>query len=72
MAPNVDLEAEAADLDGYFSDAPLDPKPNYPPLDKSFDRCVVITNLPKVPESKYEKLSKVVLKLVSRKGTLAQ
>ena len=72
MAPNVDLEAEAADLDGYFSDAPLDPKPNYPPLDKSFDRCVVITNLPKVPESKYEKLSKVVLKLVSRIGTLAQ
>jgi len=73
MAPNAtadDLEAEAASLDGYFSDAPLDPKPNYPPLDNKFDRCVVITNLPKVPEAKYEKLSKVVLKLVSRIGTL--
>lgn len=74
MAPNTtadDLAAEAEDLDGYFSDAPLEPKPNYPPLDNTFDRCIVITNLPKVPESKYEKLSKVVLKLVSRIGPLA-
>jgi translation initiation factor 3 subunit B len=77
MAPNNDISAaddladEAASLDGYFSDAPLDPQPKYPPLDNSFDRCVVITNLPKVPEAKYEKLSKVVLKLVSRIGTLA-
>ena len=40
MAPNAtadDLEAEAASLDGYFSDAPLDPKPNYPPLDNKSD-----------------------------------
>ena len=74
MSPNTpadDLEAEAASLDGYFSDAPLEPIPNYPPLDNKFDRCVVITNLPMVPEAKYEKLSKVILKLVSRIGTLA-
>ncbi|KAL7457271.1 hypothetical protein ACHAWC_009437 [Mediolabrus comicus] len=67
----ADLADEAASLDGYFSDAPLEPQPKYPPLNESFDRCVVVTNLPKVPEAKYEKLSKVVLKLVSRIGNLA-
>jgi translation initiation factor 3 subunit B len=67
----ADLADEAASLDGYFSDAPLEPEPKYPPLNESFDRCVIITNLPKVPEAKYEKLSKVVLKLVSRIGPLA-
>ncbi|KAL7465776.1 hypothetical protein ACHAXS_006097 [Conticribra weissflogii] len=65
------LEEEAAQLDGYFSDAPLDPRPKYPPLDTSFGRCVVISNLPKVPESKLDKLRKVVLKLVTRIGPLA-
>lgn len=74
MAPNntaEDLEAESANLDGYFSDTPLDPQPKYPPLDSKFDRCIVITNLPKVPEAKYDKLSKVILKLVTRIGALA-
>ena len=65
------LAEEAAELDGYFSDAPLDPEPNYPPLHTSFDSAVVITNLPKVPEAKVEKLTKVVMKLVSRIGALA-
>eukprot|EP00542_Grammatophora_oceanica_P022743 CAMPEP_0194027394 /NCGR_PEP_ID=MMETSP0009_2-20130614/1548_1 /TAXON_ID=210454 /ORGANISM="Grammatophora oceanica, Strain CCMP 410" /LENGTH=704 /DNA_ID=CAMNT_0038666445 /DNA_START=41 /DNA_END=2155 /DNA_ORIENTATION=+ len=66
-----ELEAEAAELDGYFSDADLDPQPNYPPLDESFERAVVITNLPKVPESKLEKLTKVIMKLLNRIGKLA-
>lgn len=65
------LAAEAAELDGYFSDAPLDPKPNYPPLRKTFETCIIITNLPKVPQAKLEKLTKVVMKLVSRIGNLA-
>jgi translation initiation factor 3 subunit B len=64
------LADEAEELDGYFSDAPLDPKPKYPPLDTSFDNCVIITNLPQVPESKLEKLTKVVLKLVTKIGTV--
>mmetsp|Transcript_16126 Transcript_16126/g.24361 ORF Transcript_16126/g.24361 Transcript_16126/m.24361 type:complete len:718 (+) Transcript_16126:129-2282(+) len=78
MAPNEeqvekvdDLEAEAAELDGYFSDTPLEPCPNYPPLRDTFENAVIILNLPKVPEAKYEKLGKVVMKLVSRIGTLA-
>ena len=61
-----DLAAEAAELDGYFSDSPLDPEPNYPPLKESFDNAIIITNLPRVPEAKVEKLTKVVMKLVSR------
>lgn len=65
------LAEEAAELDGYFSDAPLDPEPNYPPLHEAFDTAVVITNLPKVPEAKVDKLTKVVMKLVSRIGALA-
>ena len=73
MAPNSadDLADEAASLDGYFSDAPLEPHPKYPPIDNSLDRCVVITGLPKVPEAKCDKLSKVLLKLVTRIGNLA-
>ncbi len=65
------LAEEAAELDGYFSDTPLDPTPIYPPLDKSFDSAIIITNLPKVPESKVEKLTKVLIKIVSRIGNLA-
>ena len=42
------LEEEAAGLDGYFSDAPLDPRPEYPPLRETFETAVVLTNLPKV------------------------
>jgi len=65
------LAEEAAELDGYFSDTPLDPQPNYPPLNESLDNAVVIINLPQVPEAKVEKLTKVVMKLVSRIGNLA-
>jgi len=46
MEPN--LEEEAAALDGYFSDAPLDPKPKYPALRDTFETAIIITNLPKV------------------------
>ena len=42
------LEEEAADLDGYFSDEPLVPKPEYPTLRETFETAVVITNIPKV------------------------
>ena len=65
------LAEEAAELDGYFSDAPLEPEPVYPPLKKNYDTAIIITNLPKVPEAKLEKLTKVVMKLVSRLGNLA-
>jgi translation initiation factor 3 subunit B len=75
MAPNAtsadDLADEAASLDGYFSDAPLNPRPRYPPIDETYDRCIIISNLPKVPDVKYDKLAKVVHKLVSRIGNLA-
>jgi translation initiation factor 3 subunit B len=65
-----ELAAEAEELDGYFSDTPLDLDVKYPPLDENFATSVIITNLPKVPEAKIEKLSKVVLKLVSKIGPL--
>lgn len=52
MAPSEPtLEEEAAALDGYFSDAPLDPKPIYPTLKETFESAIVITNLPKVCSS---------------------
>ena len=44
--PQDQLAAEAAALDGYFSDTPLEPEPNYPPLDEQFNRCVVISSKP--------------------------
>lgn len=49
---NDDLADMAEELDGYFSDAPLDPQPNYPQLDTSLDTAVILTNLPKVGEAK--------------------
>lgn len=74
MAPQEeiddDLVAEAEELDGYFSDAPLDPRPEYPPLNETFDSAVILLNLPKVGSSKVEKLTKVVMKLVSKIGDL--
>jgi len=70
---NIDdaLADEAEELDGYFSDAPLDPQPKYPPLDTSLNTAIVLTNLPKVPQAKLDKLLKVVTKTVSRIGPLA-
>ena len=65
------LEAESAELDGYFSDAELVPEPIYPELNRNFDSAIVITNLPKVPEAKYEKLTAVVTRLAGKIGTLA-
>mmetsp|Transcript_13375 Transcript_13375/g.25105 ORF Transcript_13375/g.25105 Transcript_13375/m.25105 type:complete len:716 (+) Transcript_13375:106-2253(+) len=72
MSQNIEpsLEDESASLDGYFSDAPLVLKPNYPPLRESFETAIVITNLPKAPAAKVEKLSKVVVRLVSKIGPL--
>jgi len=52
MAPTEpSLEEESAALDGYFSDTPLAPKPNYPALRETFETAVIITNLPKVRET---------------------
>lgn len=65
-----ELAAEAEELDGYFSDTPLELDCKYPSLNESFGTSIVITNLPKVSEAKVEKLSKVVLKLVSKIGPL--
>lgn len=68
-APN--LEEESAELDGYFSDTPLDVQPQYPPLRETFETAVVITNLPKAPAAKVERLTKVVMRLISKIGSLA-
>ena len=67
------IEAETEELynDGYFSDHSLDPDPRYPKLNKTFETAIVALNLPKVPEAKVEKLTKVVKKIVSRLGVLA-
>ncbi len=103
MGEEPDLVEEAAALDGYFSDTPLEPQPNYPKLRETFETAVVITNLPKVriilrsiflffnrnlltqsfslhffqfsalqaPAAKVEKLTKVVMRLFTKIGTLA-
>jgi len=48
-APDIDLlEKESAEVEGYFSDTPLNPKPKYPELKKTFDTSIIILNLPKV------------------------
>lgn len=65
-----ELAAEAEELDGYFSDAPLDPQPDYPPLSKRFDASILLLNLPKVGTEKLEKLTRAVVKLVSKIGEL--
>jgi RNA recognition motif. (a.k.a. RRM, RBD, or RNP domain) len=66
------LAAEAEESDGYFSDEPLDIQPNYPVLDENFTTSTVITNLPIVPQSKLDKLTKVLMKLVTKIGPLQQ
>jgi translation initiation factor 3 subunit B len=67
---NDKLVDEAAELDGYFSDTPLQPQPDYPPLTQTFENAIIITNLPEVSSEKVDKLKKFVIKLVSRIGTL--
>jgi translation initiation factor 3 subunit B len=66
-----ELADESADLDGYFSDAELVPEPMYPKLHRSFETAIVITNLPKVPQEKLDRLTQVVTRLASKIGTLA-
>ncbi|VEU41860.1 unnamed protein product [Pseudo-nitzschia multistriata] len=69
----AEIEAETEDLynDGYFSDTSLDLNPRYPKLKESFETAIVVLNLPKVPEAKVGKLTKVVMKIISRLGNLA-
>lgn len=69
----AELEAETEELynDGYFSDTSLDLDPRYPKLRDTFETAIVVLNLPKVPQAKVEKLTKVVKKIVSRLGNIA-
>lgn len=67
----IDLEAEAAALDGYFSDTPLEPKPKYPPLRESFENAILVTNIPKIGKAKLAKLTNVITKLLSKIAPLA-
>lgn len=69
--PAVVTDDDAHSLDGYYSDTPVDVNPNYPALKKNFDTSIIISNLPKVPEAKIEKLTKVIIKVLARIGTLA-
>lgn len=71
MEVEPNLAEESASLDGYFSDAPLELEPSYPPLRETFETAIVLTNLPKAPGSKLEKLTKVIGRLVSKIGPLA-
>jgi len=69
----AELEKETEELynDGYFSDNSLDLNPKYPKLKETFETAIVVLNLPKVPQAKVEKLTKVVKKIVSRLGVMA-
>jgi translation initiation factor 3 subunit B len=58
-------------VEDYYSDAPLNPQVQYPPLDDSFHSALIVTNLPRIPEAKVEKLLGVVTKIFSKIGTLA-
>lgn len=77
MAPNSeaavvsDDEDDIHSLDSYYSDASLNIEPNYPPLIDSFETVVIVTNIPKVPQAKIERLTKVLAKIMLRIGTLA-
>lgn len=67
----VSDEEDIHSLDGYYSDEPLKPEPKYPPLNESFENAIIITNIPKVVEAKVERLTKVLMKIFVRIGTLA-
>jgi translation initiation factor 3 subunit B len=67
----LEAETEALYNDGYFSDNSLDLDPKYPMLKTTFEASIVVLNLPKVPQAKVEKLTKVVKKIVSRLGVIA-
>ena len=59
------------DLSGYMSDTPIDINPKYPKFNVSFAETVLICNLPKVTEAKFDKLKKVITKLASKIGALS-
>ncbi|GMH62769.1 hypothetical protein TrRE_jg6945, partial [Triparma retinervis] len=62
--------AMAEDLADYMSDNELVVEPKLPKLDESFGCTVVISNLPKVPQPKHDKLKSVVLKICNKVGTV--
>ena len=67
-----ELADEAEELDGYFSDTPLDPKPDYPPFDESFSNVIVLMNVPKVRGDTIGKLRGLILSTLGKMGfTLA-
>ena len=60
------------DLDGYISDTPLDIQPTYPKFKLDISAAIVVRNLPKVPQAKFDKLSSVLKKLFGRVGQLSE
>merc|ERR1719469_1139296 len=64
-------EEDEEDLEGYYSETDICVEPQYPIMMESFETTIVVTNLPKVPLSKLEKLKKVLTKLVGHIGPLA-
>jgi len=69
----AELERETEELynDGYFTDTSLNLDPRYPELKDTYETAIIVLNLPEVPHAKVEKLTKVVKKIVSRLGVLA-
>jgi translation initiation factor 3 subunit B len=72
-AEEPDLVNDDDSLGDYYSDSPLSPQPRYPDLDNSFDSAIVVTNVPRVPPERVEKLMKVLRKIFGNPkiGTLA-
>lgn len=67
-----DIMNEAEELDGYFSDTPLEPEVHYPPLNESYYETLLVMNLPKVPGAKIEKLTTVLRKILTKIGNIQQ
>jgi translation initiation factor 3 subunit B len=66
-----DEDMTPATVEDYYSDTPLNPQVQYPPLDDSFHSALIVTNLPRITEAKVEKLLGIVTKIFSKIGTLA-
>ena len=57
-------------LDEYMSDTELDYTVNKPKLNEAFSATVVLSNLPKVPAAKVDKLTSVLKKLAAKVGAI--
>lgn len=70
----IALSKQADELDDYLSDdneceAPVD-RSDEDRFIHDYSHCVVVDNLPKVPEAKFEKLNNVIKKLFSQMGSI--